>query len=204
MKATLDRDIIVHLTPHGATEIGSLPKGVGLERLRWDGKRVVDLADREEIWVEPLGGGGFALHAVKVPRAQLVKMSYGARRSLVMESGVIRVLTAAEIQARDLVKSEGMLKARTREAMAAELGDLHDQVATLTKMLYLLILGVRQRDPAVLAVIDSWLADISGTFDTAQAGASITAMVGTYRERMQEYYAARSKLADALVSRAEG
>lgn len=49
MKATLDRDIIVHLTPHGATEIGNLPTGAGLERLRFDGKKVVDLASLSTI-----------------------------------------------------------------------------------------------------------------------------------------------------------
>jgi len=35
MRAVLDRDIIVHLTPHGDTEIGRIPPGVGLERLRF-------------------------------------------------------------------------------------------------------------------------------------------------------------------------
>jgi len=35
VKASLDRDIIVHLTPHGVTEIGRIPPGVGeCERLR--------------------------------------------------------------------------------------------------------------------------------------------------------------------------
>lgn len=204
MNAILDRDIIASwaIAKEG-TEVGQPPTGVGLERLRFDGKSVVDLEKLSEMWVEPIGGGGFALHAVEVPGAQLVKMSYAERRNLVMESGVIRVLTEAEIKARDLGLREGMLKARTREAMAAELGDLHDQVGTLTKMLYLLILGVRQRDPAVLALIDSWVVDISGTFDTAQAGTSITAVVSAYRERMQEYYAARSKLVEALDSGAE-
>lgn len=64
MRASLDRDIIVHLTPHGVTEIGSLPTGAGLERLRWNGKRLVDLAELDEIWVETLPGGGFLLHAI--------------------------------------------------------------------------------------------------------------------------------------------
>lgn len=204
MNAILDTDIIVGwAVGQEGTEVGQPPKGVGLERLRFDGRLILDLMDLSEMWVEPVSGGGFVLHALEVPGSQLVKMSYADRRNLVMESGVIRVLTAAEIQARDLSQREGMLKTRTREAMAAELGDLHDQVATLTKMIYMLILGFRQRDPVVLALIDSWLTDISGTFDTAQAGTSITAVVSAYRERMQEYYAARSKLSEAQVPVAE-
>jgi len=61
MRAMLDRDIIVHLTPHGDTEIGSIPKGAGLERMRFDGKQLVDLATLGEIWVEPIPGGGHGM-----------------------------------------------------------------------------------------------------------------------------------------------
>ena len=51
MKANLKEDIIVMLTENGSTEIGPLPKNVGLERLRFNGQRVVDLFDLTDgIW----------------------------------------------------------------------------------------------------------------------------------------------------------
>ena len=34
MRAVLDRDIIVHVTPQGDTEIGSIPPGVGLSTIK--------------------------------------------------------------------------------------------------------------------------------------------------------------------------
>ena len=97
MKAVVKQDIIVHITERGDTEIGKLPKGVGLERLRWDGTKVVDLADLDEIWVEHKNGA-FILHAVEVPGSQLVKMHYRDRKRLTMDKGKIRLLTDEELQ----------------------------------------------------------------------------------------------------------
>lgn len=97
MKAILKNDIIIHVTERGDTEIGKLPKGVGLERLRWDGERVVDLADLAQIWVEERNGA-FVLHAVEVQNAQKVTMTYADRKRLVQDAGLIRLKTKEEIE----------------------------------------------------------------------------------------------------------
>ena len=99
MKAIVDRDIIVHITERGNTEIGRLPRGIGLERLRWDGSKVVDLADLDEIWVEHKNEA-FILHAIEVPGSQLVKTTYKDRKRLTIEDGKIRLLTAEEMAAK--------------------------------------------------------------------------------------------------------
>jgi len=96
MRATLDKDIIVKIG--GPTEIGRLPKGVGLERLRFDGKKIIDLATLDEIWVEEKNGV-FILHAIEVPGSQLVRMRYADRRKLVKDGNKIRLKTAEEIEA---------------------------------------------------------------------------------------------------------
>jgi len=96
MKAVVSQDIIVHITERGDTEIGKLPKGIGLERLRWDGSKVVDLAGLDEIWVE-CKNGAFILHAIEVPGSQLVRMTYKDRKRLTIEDGKIRLLTTGEI-----------------------------------------------------------------------------------------------------------
>ena len=99
MRAIVDRDVIVRITQRGNTDIGRIPKGVGLERLRWDGSKVVDLADLTEMWVEEQNGA-FILHAVKVPGSQLVQMTYADRKRLTKDpDGTIRVKTDAELQA---------------------------------------------------------------------------------------------------------
>jgi len=122
MKAIVDKDIIVHITERGNTEIGHLPRGVGLERLRWDGSKVVDLADLDEIWVE-YKNGAFILHAIEVPRSQLVKMTYKDRKRLTVEDGKIRLLTAEEMAAKQTEEKD----------KAADLRNLKHDFEQMTK-----------------------------------------------------------------------
>ena len=81
--AVLREDVILRLTRKGeAMDIGPLPRGVGLERLRFDGDVAVDLADLEELHVRHLGGDLFELHAVPVPGSQKIAMKYVDRDRL--------------------------------------------------------------------------------------------------------------------------
>lgn len=108
MKAILEKDIIIHITERGDIEIGKLPRGVGLERLRWDGEKIVDLADLDQIWVEEKNGV-FILHAIEVPNAQKVIMTYADRKRLVKDAGLIRLKTQEEM---DIEVQEQRLKSR--------------------------------------------------------------------------------------------
>ena len=99
MKAALNGDIILQVNV-GDTEIGPIPKGVGLERLRWDGQRVVDLMSMNPIWVEHRGGV-FILHAVKGLGWQSVAMNYTERKRLINDNGTFRVKTTQEIAAEE-------------------------------------------------------------------------------------------------------
>ena len=98
MKAFVQDDIIINITEEGDTEIGSIPKGVGLERLRFDGEKVVDLADLSEFWVLPTLGG-FELHCIEVVNSHLIQMTYSDRKFLTLNSGSIRLKTPEEIEA---------------------------------------------------------------------------------------------------------
>lgn len=95
MKATLFEDMIVSFG--GDTEIGALPKGVGLDRLRWDGKTLVDLDKLSAIWVR-CRSGVFELHAVPVSGAQLVAMRYQDRKRLFIDGDTIRIWTEQELE----------------------------------------------------------------------------------------------------------
>lgn len=118
MKAVVREDIIVYLTEKGDTEIGEIPKGVGLERLRWDGEKVVDLAGLNQIWVREVNGV-FELHAVKVNNSVLVDMAYADRKRLkVVPGNGIHVLTTEEIS--ELKEKERVKKLRANVAAHLE------------------------------------------------------------------------------------
>lgn len=60
MKAILDGDRIVKFCIDGGVEVGKPPRGVGIERLRWDGEKLVDLATLKDLWVSVGKGHGTA------------------------------------------------------------------------------------------------------------------------------------------------
>lgn len=96
MKAVLKEDIIINLTAKGDVEIGPVIPGIGLERMRFNGAEVVDLADLTEIWVRTLSPTLFELHAVEVDNSQLVTMEYTKRKRLYLDNGIVKVRTEQE------------------------------------------------------------------------------------------------------------
>lgn len=98
---------------------GSIPAGVGLERLRWTGKALVDLADLDEIWCEHKNGA-FLLHAIEVPYSQLVKMSYKDRKKLWNDNGVYKIKSDAQVR--------GELNLQYRKSHYPNVGDQLDAI----------------------------------------------------------------------------
>jgi len=84
-----DYDIINKINVPDGIEVGSITKGVGLERVRWNGKKLIDLFTLHSIWVEY--NGGFILHCIKVPHSQLVTMQYQDRKKLWNDNGVFKI-----------------------------------------------------------------------------------------------------------------
>ena len=83
MKASLIEDIIIQLTmDRGEVEVGNIPSGVSLERLRWDGSRLVDLISLRVIHVRVKEGNFFELHSIPLKNTHPVVMSYRDRRRL--------------------------------------------------------------------------------------------------------------------------
>jgi len=131
MRAILDGDIIVAkaVVPLGV-DIGPVPMDVDLKRLRYNHTvpEVVDLMDLSEIYVEHRSGG-FILHAIPSHPVTgktytLITMTYLDRKNLIQENdGTIRLLTPAEVIARDQAKLDDMadnqnLKAQARDIIA--------------------------------------------------------------------------------------
>lgn len=103
-------------------EVGELPKGVGLERLRWDGEKIVDLAELEEMYVNPQTK---TLHVVQQRNTQRVQMSYNERFYLTNDNGTLRVKTPYERDEEQ--RSEYKARRRTEyPAIGDQLGAIMD------------------------------------------------------------------------------
>lgn len=123
MKVTLEEDRIVSLS--GETEVGNLPKGVGLERLRWTGEQIVDLMYHSPLWVR-YAKGVFTLHSVAVSGSQQVDMTWAARKRLIIEAGAIRLRTAIEMTEVEEVENE---RIEEHHRLLSELKDLVDNLS---------------------------------------------------------------------------
>ena len=98
MKVSLrNYDIINKINVPDGVEIGSIPKGVGLERVRWDGQKLIDLFMLHSIWVEYINGA-FILHCIEVPKSQSVTMEYKDRKKLWNDNGVYSIKTNEQAQ----------------------------------------------------------------------------------------------------------
>jgi hypothetical protein len=95
MQATIDKDIITVLGRGPVTIPDDYPRNVGLERLRFDGANVVDLATLAGMWVE-LTNGNFILHCKEFDGCAFVTMTYSDRKNLYFD-GAIKVKTAQQI-----------------------------------------------------------------------------------------------------------
>lgn len=198
MRAVLDRDIIVHVTPHGDTEIGSIPPGVGLERLRFDGERLVDLAELSEIWVEPVPGGGHVLHAVEVPGSQLVTMRYADRKRLAAGSdGVPKLMTDQEIDAASQSRQAACEQAVLADEIRSAAGPLDQQTHQLRQTLYLLIDYVLTRDPAAQAALSEVLDEVGDLYSASKVQPGIYAAAKAIRQA--EAVAASKIMASKMV-----
>lgn len=122
MRAILKNDQILKLTASekDGVEIGDTPNGIGLERLRFDGDKVIDLADLNQIWVDRY----FTLHCMDIDNCQLVQMTYRERKDLVNYNGNIRVKTPEEVELEEDIDIETRKQAKIKQRIIREFGSL--------------------------------------------------------------------------------
>ncbi|MBU2539164.1 MAG: hypothetical protein KKH22_12080 [Proteobacteria bacterium] len=189
MKAHLIEDII-HAVGTGDTEIGALPPGVGVERLRWDGATLIDLAAVTQIHVRHISGTHFELHAVAVAGSRPVAMTWADRRNLVVVDGLIRLKTAEELYADYVADYNGKLKAGLRQGLCKCIGDGGDQVADINKMIYLLTEAVCG-DPLATAALQELVVEMRGTYSIDISKAKLTENAVALKALVPDYYAAK-------------
>jgi len=156
MRAILKEDRIIKIALSGGTEIDNIPadkRSVGLDRLRWTGDKIADIADLPEVWIRQVSGA-FEFHAVEVDGSQKVTMTYATdRKNLVMENGVIRVKQANEIAD----EKKAILKQQERSKLNRLLGPTEDQVEDLYQLVYLLVDHAKTKHKDILDAIDKIL-----------------------------------------------
>ena len=97
MKAILKNDLIIKLSIDRGTEIGNVPSGVSLERLRWDGSTLIDLAAPRTMHVKHLGSNFFELHVIELPHTKPIYMQYNQRRDLRYSEVTDTVFLASDV-----------------------------------------------------------------------------------------------------------
>jgi hypothetical protein len=135
MRAILHEDRIIALVSDekAGVEIGSLPPLVGLERLRWDGKDIVDLGKLTEMYVKELNGV-YSLHVIDIKGSQLVNMTYKDRKNLKTDSTTRTIRLKTEEEKIVEAKALDIERAKTAIKKAVDFADLVSMVDHLVQI----------------------------------------------------------------------
>jgi hypothetical protein len=146
MKALMKEDIILCLTMDEGIEVGNIPSGVSLERLRWDGSKLIDLFWARIIYVRVLANNYFELHAVPLPYTHPVAMSYKDRKQLRVAADGVPFI-ASESTVVDEVKVEKIKAAEIK--LYNNLGGQQKQLQSLMAFVAALIVYAGEEPEAL-------------------------------------------------------
>lgn len=176
-------DRIVHISPAGETEIGKPPQGVGLECLRFDGQKIIDLNKLDRIWV--VKKTGFELHAISLPGAQLVEMTYDQRDRLVDDNGTYRLKTQGEIDAEKMAQEIAMIKGRLR----TRLDGVKEEINHYQLMLILaLIVYSRTQNATIADLFDKIINSARDIYPLAKMETNLDAFLLLLKDAMSFYW----------------
>ena len=187
MKANLKEDIIVMLTENGKVDIGTLPKNVGLERLRFDGKCVVDLFNLNEIWVRHVSGT-FELHAVEVLKSQKIVMNYTERKKLFLDGNTIRLLTTQEVINNEIDIKKKQILTQLNQRLKGKLGDMTELTLNNTMLIMALIVYARNQPTSLGNFFDKLIPHIISAFPLNRWEDILTNSCIELKDAMVEYY----------------
>lgn len=194
MKVLLNEDIIVKISATAPTEVGSIPKKVGLERLRYDGKKVVDLLDLKTIYVRK-ENGGFSLHAIPVKNSQAVSMTYKDRKNLTVDTdGTIRILSTKEIADKQIEEEESILKNKLRRTLKKSLGDSNDQLASISKLLFLILDYMITNDATILSALQEINNKTKDIYPKDKTKTELINMGEVLKQELPSYYTKKTSI----------
>ena len=187
MRAILNNDLILSYTVKGGVEIGTPPKDIGLERLRFDGSKIVDIANLSAFWVEKRSEG-FVLHCVEIPGSTYLEFDYADRKLLIINGDALRLKTIGEVDAEQLEIKIKVLKNKLRLRLLNSIGDAQDQNMNTLAFVCALIIYVRNQPPVLGTFFDEIIPDIIDIFPLATWKETLKAGAKDLKMAMQEYY----------------
>ena len=183
MKALIEEDVIIKLDSQYGVEIGTVPTNVGLERLRWNGTNIVDLANLNEFWVR-IKNNIYELHCVPVKDSQLVAMNYSDRYNLVANGGSIRVKTVEELENERVEKLLKIAKSKLEKKM----GNLIDLNLSMLSFICSLIVYARQQPQQLADFYDQIIPNIINTFPLDRWESELKKFASNLQQFLDEYY----------------
>jgi len=190
LKAIVKEDIIVKLDSVNGIEIGDIPKGVGFERLRWNGEKIIDLVDLTEFWIR-INNNIFELHCIPVDYSQLVIMNYADRYNLTINGGSIRIKTDQEI----IEEENNRLLRLAKSKLSKKMGELIDLNLSMLAFICSLIVYARQQPQQLADFYDEIIPDIKDVFplnrweqDLKQFGRDLKQFINEYYAEIDDIY----------------
>jgi hypothetical protein len=124
MRYQIEGDLLIR-PDHNGEEVGTISRTVPMNRVRWNGKRLVDIARIRGFWVDKKK----VLHVFDVGDCTYIDMTYQQRKNLIIKDGVPRLKTSEEL-ATEKQKSKSMLTtAKVKKRIKSEYeSDLHYRI----------------------------------------------------------------------------
>lgn len=137
-------------------DVGVRPKNTGVECLRFDGNKLINLNKLNKIWVEYLNGG-FILHCKKYRNSQLVEMKYNQRHLLINKDGIYRIKTDEEIVNEKERKKDNEKNASKRTQLRRNIGDKFQREEYLEDIIQLMLKVIVENDNEVRQFLSNYL-----------------------------------------------
>jgi hypothetical protein len=183
LKALVEEDIIIKLDSMNGVEIGNPPPRVGFERLRWDGSKIIDLADLSEFWVR-IKNNIFELHCIPVDNSQLVIMTYADRYNLVVNGGSIRLKTPQKLEDERIIK----LTSQAKSKLSNKMEQLIDLNLSMLAFIFSLIVYTRQQPSELATFYDEIIPDIKDVFPLSRWEIDLKQFGKDLKQFIEEYY----------------
>jgi len=163
MRAILNNDIIVRWILSGGKEIGDPPAGrLGLDRLRYDGNKIIDIATRNNFFIETQNGA-YILHVICPPgkKWSRVEMRYTDKKRLINDNGLIRVKTDNEIIAEQIRKNKIVNDKRAEKKLQKEIGSETEQKKIIDDLMYVIIDYIINKSSSSKQILEKYLENMN-------------------------------------------
>ena len=191
MKAILKEDIIVRLSIDVGVEVGNIPSGISIDRMRWNGSELVDLLMLRGFYVRHLGDNYFELHAVNVSDSHYVEMRYRDRRKLRLGVDQVPFIAAASLMSGE-VKVEKIKAAEAK--LHSNLGSRDKQFQDLMALVAALVVYAAEQPPALKTFFEQIAPNIKDAYPAGRYLEVLRKVAKNLKACLSEYHVEVDKI----------